>query len=120
MPEATLFNSTFFDSLELIENKLYNYIVFSYSIHHLNRKDQFSLLIALYERLQKNGKIFIGDVMSINKQTMSILKTRYINSWDDEEYYPIYKEYLNQLEEYYSFRINIVSHCSGYMVLTKL
>ena len=120
MPEATFFNSTFFDSIELIGNKSFNCIVFSYSIHHLNKNEQFSLLIALLDRLHINGKIYIGDVMSINKSKMDTLKTKYANSWDDDEYYPIYKEYMNKLEEFYSFSINIVSHCSGYMILTKL
>lgn len=119
MPKAAFHKATFNDSLEILERKVFDWIIFSYSIHHLSYDEQYSLILRLLDKLSTNGKIIIADVMTLNSEKMDTLKDVYEGSWDDEENYPIYNKYLDELRSLYSIEINLVSHCAGYMILTK-
>ena len=63
MPNAHLYQGDF--SKELVEplrNFRYDYIVATYSLHHLTDAQKSNFLLDLRNYLKENGKIIIGDV----------------------------------------------------------
>lgn len=101
-------------------DNLYDVIIFSYSIHHMKPINQKYMLDVLADRLNDNGLIIIGDVMTYTNKEMKQLSSENEKIWDDEEYYPTYEEYLNPvLKQHYDISFHKVSFCSGVMELRK-
>ena len=63
MPKAHLYQGDFAQGLvEPLKQKPYDFIVATYSIHHLNDEQKIIFLRELIDRLKDDGKILIGDV----------------------------------------------------------
>lgn len=45
--------------------------------------------MSLNQYLHEEGMIIIGDVSTKTQHEMELLREKYIDIWDDEEYYPI-------------------------------
>jgi 2-polyprenyl-3-methyl-5-hydroxy-6-metoxy-1,4-benzoquinol methylase len=88
MPNASFIHGEFHEAISLL-NQCYDAIVFSYAIHHLTYHDQIDLLLSLNQYLHEEGMIIIGDVSTKTQHEMELLREKYIDIWDDEEYYPI-------------------------------
>lgn len=120
MPNATFIKNDFISALKDLKDSLFDIIIFNYSIHHLNHINQISLLESLYNKLNSEGVIVIGDVMTSRIKEMEDLRVKYISIWDDEEYYPIYEKYNSKtLSNIYLIKFDKISHCSGIMTLKK-
>ena len=119
MPNAIFICNTFKDSLAKL-NDQYDFIVFNYSIHHLDYQIQIDLLLKKYDKLSKQGKIIIGDVSTLNTQDMNNLKEKYDSIWDDEEYYPILDIYQkSELRNFYKISYTKINEVAGLFVLLK-
>ncbi|MDD4156520.1 MAG: class I SAM-dependent methyltransferase [Candidatus Izemoplasmatales bacterium] len=113
MKKATFILADFSDALNEISNK-FDFIVFSYSIHHLSYNNQIELLIKLNNYLNEDGVIIIGDVSTLTLEDMNQLQNKYAAIWDDEEYYPILKKYqLSQLVDIYKLRYVQINEVAG-------
>lgn len=113
MKNATFILAGFSDALNEIYNK-FDFIVFSYSIHHLSYNDQIELLIRLNNFLNEDGVIIIGDVSTFNIEEMNQLQNKYADIWDDEEYYPILKKYqLSRLTDFYKLSYVQINEVAG-------
>ena len=63
MPNAALIQHDFSKGLpDEIKNSRYDFIVFTYSIHHLNDSEKANLINSLKVHLNSAGKLIIGDV----------------------------------------------------------
>jgi len=119
MKNAKFILADFGNALNQVITK-FDFIVFSYSIHHLTYDDQIDLLIKLNEYLDEDGLIIIGDVSTFTLGDMNQLQTKYSAIWDDEEYYPILKKYqLSQLEEVYKLSYIQLNEVAGVYKLRK-
>lgn len=110
-----------FKSVNLkMDNQKYNVIIFSYSIHHMKPVNQKYLLDVLSSKLEDNGIIIIGDVMTRGNEEMKKLSVEVGKYWDDEEYYPTLESYNNQvLKQHYDISFDKVSFCGGIIELKK-
>ena len=64
MPNANLYQGDFTKGVvEQLKQRLYDFIIATYSIHHLKRDEKVKFLHELLSLLNKNGMILIGDVM---------------------------------------------------------
>ncbi len=113
MEKAVFILADFSNSLNEISIK-FDFIVFSYSIHHLSYNDQIELLIKLNDYLNEDGIIIIGDVSTFTIEDMNQLQNKYATIWDDEEYYPILKKYqLSQLVDIYKLSYVQINEVAG-------
>ena len=113
MGKAEFILADFSNSLNEISIK-FDFIVFSYSIHHLSYNDQIELLIKLNDYLNEDGVIIIGDVSTFTSEDMKQLQNKYVAIWDDEEYYPILKKYqLSQLVDIYKLSYVQINEVAG-------
>ena len=111
--KAAFILADFSNALNEISNK-FDFIVFSYSIHHLSYNDQIELLIKLNDYLNEDGVIIIGDVSTFTSEDMNQLQNKYVAIWDDEEYYPILKKYqLSQLVDIYKLSYVQINEVAG-------
>jgi 2-polyprenyl-3-methyl-5-hydroxy-6-metoxy-1,4-benzoquinol methylase len=119
MKNATFILAEFSDALNKISNK-FDFIVFSYSIHHLSYNVQIELLIKLNDYLNEDGIIIIGDVSTFTIEDMNQLQNKYAAIWDDEEYYPILKKYqLSRLIDIYKLSYVQINEVAGLYQLRK-
>lgn len=120
MPDAWFICDVFQNSLTKLDNQ-YDFIIFNYSIHHLDYQNQIDLLLNVYDYLSDHGMIIIGDVSTLNTKDMKQLQEKYDSIWDDEEYYPIVDIYQkSELKNYFKISYNKINEVAGIFVLLKI
>ncbi len=120
MPNSKYIESDFINSLPKLKDSLYDTIIFSYSIHHLTPLNQRYVLDKLSRNLKQDGVIIIGDVITRTNDQMKLLASKYKKIWDDEEFYPTYEVYNNQvINNKYHHKFIEVTECSGIIELRK-
>lgn len=120
MPNAMYLCDTFQNSLTKLIDQ-YDFIIFNYSIHHLEYQSQVDLLIKLYDYLSSQGLIIIGDVSTFNTLDMNKLQEMYDSIWDDEEYYPILDIYKkSDIKKYYKITYTKTNEVAGLFKLIKI
>ncbi len=119
MPNAMFICGTFQNSITKL-NDQYDFIIFNYSIHHLEYQVQIDLLLKIHKNLSSQGSIIIGDVSTLNREDMNKLHEKYDSIWDDEEYYPILDIYQkSDLKNYYKISYNKINEVTGLFELVK-
>ncbi|QLY39989.1 GNAT family N-acetyltransferase [Hujiaoplasma nucleasis] len=120
MPNAMFICDTFQNSLAKLNNQ-YDFIIFNYSIHHLDYQNHIDLLLNVYDYLSDHGMIIIGDVSTLNTKDIKQLQEKYDSIWDDEEYYPIVNIYRNsELKKYYKIYYKKINDVTGIFELLKI
>ncbi|MBR7081607.1 MAG: class I SAM-dependent methyltransferase [Oscillospiraceae bacterium] len=116
MPGAKLYQADFSEGLAepLLRNK-YDFIVATYSLHHLTDAQKLEFIPSLCERLKCGGRIFIGDVAFETRAELEKCR-RETADWDDDEFYFVADE-LCRVIPGMSFRR--VSFCAGIFSLSK-
>ena len=117
MPDAKLYQGDFADGLALpLKDKKFDFIVATYTLHHL-RDDQKKVFIAeLLSRLNDGGKLLIGDVAFENQEKMDECKKATGEKWDDAEHYFV-AERLKK--DFPSLRYQVVSLCALVITMDK-
>lgn len=117
MPKAHLYQGDF--SVGLVKPlllKKYDFIVATYSMHHLTDKQKISFIDILLDLLNSGGKLLIGDVAFRNRQELELCRLQMGDEWDSDEIYFV----ANELKEIYPKLIfNPKSYCSGVLKLEK-
>ncbi len=117
MPDAHLYQGDFARGLcEPLKEQLYDFIIATYSIHHLPDSQKIQLLKELCKYLRGEGKILIGDVAFENCEELERCKAEYGESWDDEEIYCVADELR---KEFRDLHFEKVTFCSGILTLGK-
>lgn len=115
MPAARLFLGDF--SLGLAEPLLHNrydFIISTYSLHHLPDNRKLSLLSVLLDLLNPGGKIIIGDIAFENRIQMEKARNEIGSAWDDDEFYFAVDEL-----EFHGLNFIPKSFCAGVICIPK-
>ena len=117
MPGAHLYQGDFSQGLvPPLRQRRYDYIVATYSLHHLTDGQKIVFLRDLLDRLNENGAILIGDVAFATRDELERCRQAAGDEWDDEEAYFVYDE-LKQAFPTLAFAP--VSYCAGILTMTK-
>lgn len=117
MPDAHLYEGDLTSGLvEPLESEDYDYIIATYSLHHLTDKEKITLLHSLLRKLKENGKILIGDVVFKTREELETCKKQTGDAWDDEEVYFVVEELKSNFPDLIYIP---VSYCSGIIEISK-
>lgn len=118
MPKAYLFKGDFSKELnDEIKKVKFDFIIATYSLHHLRDEEKIKLIIKLYQLLNENGSIIIGDIAFETRNELNKCKIKYEDEWDDEEYYFIYDDIKKMIP--YENTFEKISFCSGVIRIKK-
>lgn len=92
MPNAQLYRGTFQGLAEPLRSFRYDYIVATYSLHHLTDTQKRDFLLDLRNYLKENGKIIIGDVAFETRKDLEQCKLKAEDTWDNDEIYFVVEE----------------------------
>ena len=111
MPNANLYRGDFTHGLvEPLLAQRYDFIVATYSLHHLSDEQKVSFLHELCNHLNPGGQVLIGDVAFDNRRQLEQCRKDVGDEWDDDEIYFVVDELTREFPEL-SFKQ--LSHCSG-------
>ena len=111
MPLAHLYQGDFTQGLaEPLKCQKYDYIIATYSLHHLTDEQKIIFIQQLLDLLSENGKIIIGDVAFKSRDELDICREKEGNKWDSDEIYFVADE-LKKVFPKLSFVS--CSYCSG-------
>ena len=117
MPNAHLYQGDFAQGLvEPLQSLSYDFIVATYSIHHLTDEQKIVFLKDLLNHLNDGGKILIGDVAFETREEFDAVREEVGNEWDEEEFYCIAEELKT---EFPSLNFEKITFCSGILTLSR-
>ena len=117
MPEAHLYQGDFAKGLvEALQCRSFDFIVATYSLHHLTDEQKVRFLRSLPERLNEGGKILIGDVAFPTRRELEQCRREVGEEWDEEEIYFVMDEMRLSFP---NLIYQPVSFCAGILTLTK-
>ena len=116
MPDAHLYQADFSEGLaEPLQQQNYDFIVATYSLHHLTDDQKVAFLKSLRKRLNPSGMILIGDVAFETRARLEKCQQEVGNEWDDEEIYFVAEELRNAFPD---LLFTPVSYCAGILTIT--
>lgn len=117
MPNANLYQGDFTKGVvEQLKQRLYDFIIATYSIHHLKRDGKVKFLYELLSLLNKNGMILIGDVMFETQKELEKCREELLDKWDNDEFYCVVSDLK---KEFPNLQFERISFCSGIISLSK-
>ena len=115
MPNAHLYQGDFSKELvEPLQNFRYDYIVATYSLHHLTDSQKNAFLLVLRNYLKENGKIIIGDVAFETRKNLEQCKLKAGDTWDNDEIYFVVEELR---KDFPGLLFTKMSSCAGVLIL---
>ena len=117
MPNANLYQGDFTKGVvEQLKQRLYDFIIATYSIHHLKRDEKVKFLHELLSLLNKNGMILIGDVMFETQKELEKCREELLDKWDNDEFYCVVSDLK---KEFPNLQFERISFCSGIISILK-
>lgn len=117
MPDAHLYQGDFSKGLaEPLKRQSYDFIVATYSIHHLRDDQKIVFLRELLDHLKDDGKILIGDVAFGTREELNQCKEENEDEWDDDEFYCVADELR---AEFPNLIFRKMTFCSGILMLSR-
>ena len=117
MPNANLYQGDFTKGIvKQLKQRSYDFIVATYSIHHLKEDEKVKFLHELLTLLDKNGMILIGDVMFETQEQLEKCREELSDKWDDDEFYCVVSDLT---KEFSNLQFECISFCSGIISLSK-
>ena len=115
MPYAHLYQGDFSKGLvEPLQDRRYDYIVATYSLHHLTDAQKSVFLTELRDHLKENGKIMIGDVAFETRKDLEQCKLKAGDTWDNDEIYFVVEELR---KDFPALSFTQMSDCAGVLIL---
>ena len=115
MPNAHLYQGDFSKELvEPLQNFCYDYIVATYSLHHLTDDKKKCLFLELRNHLKENGKIIIGDVAFETRKDLEHCKLMAGDIWDNDEIYFVVEKLR---KDFPGLSFTKMSGCTGVLIL---
>ena len=113
----SLFQGNFSEGLvSELRTCTFDYIIGTYSFHHLSDGEKHRLFFDLLPRLHGGGKLLIGDVAFRTREELEKCRADSGDDWDEEENYFVVDELRNAFP-------NLVfeqkSYCSGIISIQK-
>ena len=117
MPYAHLYQGDFSKGLvEPLRDRCYDYIVATYSLHHLTDTQKRVFLSELRDHLKENGKIIIGDVAFETRKDLEQCKLKAGDTWDNDEIYFVVEELR---KDFPGLSFTQISDCAGVLMLGR-
>ena len=117
MPDAHLYKCDFSQGLaEPLKWHSYDFIVATYSIHHLRDDQKIVFLREQLEHPKDDGKILIGDVAFGTREELNQCKENCKGKWDDDEFYCVADELK---AEFPNLIFRKMTFCSGILILSR-
>jgi putative AdoMet-dependent methyltransferase len=117
MPAAQLYPGDLTDGLaEPLRARTYDFIVATYSLHHLTDAQKVPFLRMLADRLAPGGMILIGDVAFETRAALERCREAAGEEWDEEEFYFVADELR---EDFPDLTYTQVSDCAGILTLPR-
>lgn len=117
MPSAHLYHGDFSKGLvEPLNKTTYDFIVATYSLHHLPDERKITFIPELLSHLNEGGQILIGDVAFPSGKEMALCREQSGESWDEKEFYWVYDE---MVKVFPTMEFKRFSHCAAVMTLRK-
>ena len=117
MPNAHLYQGDFSKGLvKPLQDRRYDYIVATYSLHHLTDAQKIVFLSELRDHLKENGKIIIGDVAFETRKDLEQCRLVAGDAWDDDEIYFVAEELRKDLP---GLSFTQISDCAGILMLCR-
>ena len=117
MPNAHLYQGDFIQGLaEPLKRQPYDFIVATYSLHHLRDDQKIIFLRELLNYLKDGGKILIGDVAFGSREELNQCKEECGNEWDSDEFYCVADELRT---EFPNLVFSKMTFCSGILMLSR-
>ena len=115
MPNAHLYQGDFTQGLvEPLLEPRYDFIVATYSLHHLTDEQKVSFLRMLRDHLNPGGQILIGDVAFKTRAEMEQCQKDAGDEWDDDEFYFVVDELKKAFP---TLDFTRISYCAGVLSL---
>ena len=117
MPDAHLYLGDFAHGLaEPLQRQRYDFIVATYSLHHLTDGQKVPFLRTLQSLLKEDGTILIGDVAFATRDDWERCWQKAGDEWDEEEFYFVFDDLKRAFP---TLTFTPVSHCAGILTLTE-
>lgn len=117
MPQAHLYQGDFTQGLaEPLCQQNYDFIVATYSLHHLTDAQKITFLHTLQGCLNEHGQILIGDVAFSTRAELVQCRKAAGDEWDEEEIY-FFADELKPAFPNLSFAQ--VSYCAGILTIAR-
>ena len=117
MPDAQLYQGDFTQGLvDSLKQNSYDFIVATYSIHHLTDSQKIRFLRELLGHLNDDGKILIGDVAFESRDELNRCRKENGDEWDDDEIYCVAEELRPELP---NLSFEKITFCSGILMISK-
>ncbi|MEA5038673.1 MAG: class I SAM-dependent methyltransferase [Clostridiaceae bacterium] len=118
MPDAQLFRYDLTEGLPPeLSARQFDFILASYSLHHLTDSQKVDFLSMLRRNLTQDGVILIADVSFESRASLNLCREACGGEWDDEECYFVLDELREALPEYDIDAIPM-SFCADVLILT--
>ena len=115
MPNAHLYQGDFTQGLaEPLQAQNYDFIVATYSLHHLTDEQKVSFLRVLQDHLNPGGQVLIGDVAFENRIQLEQCRMDVGDAWDDDEIYFVADELR---KDFSTLTFTQISYCAGILSL---
>lgn len=116
MPGAHLYQGDFSQGLvKPLLKQRYDYIVATYSLHHLTDEQKVSFLRVLQGLLNPGGRILIGDVAFEARSQLEQCRKDAGDEWDDDEFYFV----VDELKRFFPLlAFKQISYCAGVLSLS--
>ena len=120
MPGARLIQFDFAQGLPCdISAMKFDFIISTYALHHLTDDEKIIFIPSLLDCLDDGGAIIIGDVGFTNRKDLEKCKAACGDGWDDDEFYFIFSELADRLNDKCNLKYYQVSYCAGIMEITE-
>ncbi len=115
MPNAHLYQGDFTQGLvEPLLAQNYDFIVATYSLHHLTDEQKVSFLRMLRDHLNPGGQLLIGDVAFKTRAEMEQCQKDAGDEWDGDEFYFVVDELKKAFP---TLDFTRISYCAGVLSL---
>ena len=117
MPDAHLYQGDFAQGLaEPLLRRRYDFVVATYSLHHLTDEQKVSFLRMLQRLLNPGGQVLIGDIAFETRSQLERCRDVAGDEWDDEEIYFV----VDELERAFPTLVfQRISYCAGVLSLSE-
>ncbi|WP_404406321.1 class I SAM-dependent methyltransferase [Jeotgalibacillus malaysiensis] len=119
MPEANLIEWDISNGLPpALQEKKYDFIVSTYTLHHLNDEEKVTFIRELLSHLKTGGQLLIGDIAFGKRDQLENCRKAHLKHWDEDEFYFVADELKAALDGVCKCDFHELSHCGGVMVIT--
>ena len=115
MPDAKLYQGDFAQGLvDSLKQYSYDFIVATYSMHHLTDDQKIRFLKELLGHLNDDGMILIGDVAFESRDELNRCREENDDKWDDDEIYCVAEELRTEFPD---LSFEKMTFCSGIVMI---